>query len=146
MNHISLTGRIGSDVESREFESGAKIFKFRMAVNRWDKKTEQEVPDWFFVQSFSKLCAHLEKGMLIGVDGKMITSTYTNEKNEKVTRYFVDANTVEIYAKKKEKSEQTAQENNEPKSQTKADEDWEKMKEAEINGEDLIGEDEIPFN
>jgi len=148
MNHISLVGRIGSEIESREFESGAKIFKFRMVVNRWDKKTEKDIPDWFFVQSFSKLCSYLEKGMMVGVNGKMITNTYTNDKNEKVTRYLVDANTVEIYAKKKEASETSQQPKEEGNSKTKADEDWEKMKQAEagMNEEDFIDEEDIPFN
>ena len=104
MHHISLVGRLGSEIESREFESGAKIFKFRMAVNRWDKILDKEIPDWFFEPSFSNLCTHLEKGIMVGVDGKMITNTYTNEKNEKITRFIVDANTVEIYAKKKDSS------------------------------------------
>ena len=128
MNSITLTGRIGSDIESREFESGAIIYKFRLAVRRWDRKKKEEIADWFFVQTFSKICPHLEKGMLVGVDGSMITNTYVNDKQEKVTRYIVEANTVEIYAKKKEKSENEAQE-----------------QEEEFSPDELIGEDEIPF-
>ena len=128
INRLILLGRIVKDIESRTFESGAVIYKFSLAVNRWDKKQNKEIADFFDVQTFSKLSPHLEKGMLIAIDGRMITNVYKNEQNETRKRYIVDANTVEICAKKKDNSESSQ------------DNDLEG-----IDEQDLIGEEELPF-
>ena len=121
--------------KQREFDSGAKVTKFCIAVNRWNKKEEKEVVDWIDVETFSKLGDYIKKGIKVAVDGKLISNTYENKDGVTVKRFYVLADTIEILTPKKD-------------GKTKTQEAQEAQPIPEPEPEDygeLIDEDSIPF-
>ena len=134
LNRLTMIGNIGTDPEFVAFESGAMLTKFTLAVNRYDKKNQKDVTDWFNVETFSKLGEYLKKGIKVCIDGRLITNVWEDKDGKHIKNYIVQANTVEILTKKE--SEQTSDKVSD-KAETS---DFEE----EINS-DLIGEDEIPF-
>ena len=105
LNRITLIGNVGADPEYVAFESGAMLTKFPIAVGRYDKRKEQDVTDWFDVETFSKLGEYVKKGMKVCVDGKMVTTLWEKD-DKKIKFYTVSANTIEILTPKKDREEQ----------------------------------------
>lgn len=96
LNVVVLTGNIGTEIERREFESGAKIAKFSLAVNRWNKKEQKDVTDWFNVETFSKLGDYITKGMKVTVSGSLLTNVYDNKDGIKVKKVYILADKLEL--------------------------------------------------
>lgn len=138
LNRITLTGNVGVEPEQREFDSGAKVTKFCIAVNRWNKKEEKEVVDWIDVETFSKLGDYVKKGVKVAVDGKLISNTYENKDGVTVKRFYVLADTIEILTPKKDG------ETTKPQKEEAPEEAPLPEAEPEDYGE-LIDEDSIPF-
>lgn len=85
-NNISLVGRVGTDPETREFNSGTQKSTIRMAVSRGGKGGEEKT-DWFslvFWGKASELCdAYIRKGDLLMVSGRMESSQWTTNDGQK---------------------------------------------------------------
>lgn len=136
LNRITLIGNVGTDPEYVAFESGAMLTKLTLAVSRWDKKKNEDVTDWFDVETFSKLGDYVKKGHKLCVDGRIITNVWENKDGKKVKSFIVQANTIEILTKKENDNQEVR---NEPKEQEPEN------YEQDMQGDDFIGEDEIPF-
>jgi len=81
MNSVQLTGRLTADPELRRTPSGIPVATFRLAVNRpfANSKGEREA-DFITIVAWRKaaefVAAHLGKGRLIGVEGRLQTRSY----------------------------------------------------------------------
>lgn len=146
LNRITLIGNVGTEPEYVDFESGAKLTKFTLAVGRYDKKNNQDVTDWFNVETFSKLGNYIKKGIKVCVDGSMETYVYQNKDGNNVKKFVVKGRTVEILTPKKDREENTSA-SSEQVEDLGGNSDYPEGEGEQYENEipDLIDEDEIPF-
>lgn len=107
MNNVVLIGRLTRDPELRYIPSGTAVTRFSMAVDKGlsrEKKQEMEAKnqptaDFINIVVWGKMaenCAnYLQKGKLVGVNGRIQTGSY---EKDGVRRYTTDvvANQVEF--------------------------------------------------
>lgn len=100
MNNVVLVGRTGQDPEMKYFESGKVKTTFSVAVNRWDSKTKGEVTDWFNVELWDKIAEvageYVKKGKLVAIDGRLVSSKWTDPSGTTKERFFVRANSLRL--------------------------------------------------
>lgn len=97
INSVTLTGRLGKDVELKYTESGLAVASGTLAVSRrfQTKNGEREV-DWInFViwrKSAENFANFTHKGSLVGIDGRIQTRNYENKQGQRVyvTEVVVD--------------------------------------------------------
>ena len=97
INNVTLTGRLGKDVELKYTESGLAVASGTLAVSRrfQTKNGEREV-DWInFViwrKSAENFANFTHKGSLVGIDGRIQTRNYENKQGQRVyvTEVVVD--------------------------------------------------------
>jgi len=106
INSVVLVGRAGQDPEMKYFESGKVKTTFSMAVNRWSK--EGEKTDWFNLELWDKMAEvageYVKKGKLIGVEGRLDVSYWTDADGNKRERYVIKANNLRLLGSKKDES------------------------------------------
>lgn len=107
MNRVCLVGRITSNPELRYTDSGVEVCRFTLAVNRDFKNASGEyVADFIkcvtYRQTAKLLNEYVEKGDLIGIDGRIQTGSYTAQDGGK--RYTTDVvvNRVEFLSRRRE--------------------------------------------
>lgn len=93
MNKVCLTGRLTSTPQLRYTTSNTEVCNFALAVNRKFKNQNGDYEADFIncvaYKSTAKLLAdYVEKGDLIGVEGRIQTRTY-KDKND-ATRYVTE--------------------------------------------------------
>lgn len=89
INRVVLTGRLTKDVELKSTSTGIPIAFFTLAVNRpYKDKDGNQNADFIrciiWRKGAENLSTFAKKGSLIGVDGRIQTSTYTNAYAKKV--------------------------------------------------------------
>ena len=72
MNKVFLMGRVGKSPDVIYTQSGIKVYKFSLAINR----SKDRDPDWFDVAVFDRnntkgWIAEIEKGDLLVIEGKI---------------------------------------------------------------------------
>ena len=85
VNKVTLLGRLGGDVEVRQFDNGGKVANFSLATSEtWkDKNTgeKKEETQWHKVVVFNQLAdiaeRYLRKGSQVYIEGKLKTRKYT---------------------------------------------------------------------
>lgn len=97
MNQVMLVGRLVDKVEIKESENGKKVANITLAVPRSYKNADGiyetdfvECVLWEAIaQNTSEYC---QKGDMIGVKGRIETSTYEDENGEKrkITQVMVE--------------------------------------------------------
>ncbi|MFP4009669.1 MAG: single-stranded DNA-binding protein [Spirulinaceae cyanobacterium] len=85
MNNVSLTGRLGSTVEVKYFESGTVLAKGSLAVDsRFGGKDAP--PHWFAIDIWGKLAEvaanYTDKGSLIGIEGELRMDTWQDKETK----------------------------------------------------------------
>lgn len=96
MNKWIGMGRLCSDPEIRNTDSGKAVANYRLAVNRDFKKEGQPDADFLncvaFGNSAEFASKYLHKGTKIAVEGRIQTRDYTNKDGQKVyvTEIVVD--------------------------------------------------------
>ena len=115
-NNVNLVGRITKDIEIKKTNSGKEVTTFSLAVN--DKKVnDQQVSFFFNIVAWEQCARYLKqyagKGDLIGVNGRMTTRSYQNDRGEKVTVTEVVAYDVMLLnkANKAKQAQQTSNQN-----------------------------------
>lgn len=93
MNKVFLIGRLTSTPQLRYTTSNTEVCNFTLAVNRKFKNQNGEYESDFIncvaYKSTAKLLAdYVEKGDLIGVEGRIQTRSYKNKNDE--TRYVTE--------------------------------------------------------
>ena len=86
INSVSLVGRAGADPEIKNFDSGAMVTKFAIAVNR----RKDEMPDWFNLEIWGNQAQiavdYVKKGSLVGIVGRLNIESW-QDRNTNETRF-----------------------------------------------------------
>ncbi len=100
-NKVQLIGRIGTDIETRKFDSGNLKASFRMATSENFKDAQgnkQEVTQWHNIIAWGKLAEILEKytqkGSEIMLEGKLVYRMWETKEGEK--KYITEIETRDL--------------------------------------------------
>lgn len=103
MNIITITGRLGGDVELRQTQQGVSVATFTLAVSRPRTK---DTTDWIncvaWRQSAEFLSRYTKKGDLIAVAGMLTARKYEDKDGNKRTAYEVVCDRVESLQRREE--------------------------------------------
>lgn len=92
INNVTLTGRLTGEPDCRYSTTGMAITNFTLAVDRppaKDGSKQADFPRCICFNKTAELAAnHLNKGSLVGVEGRIQTGKY--EGRDGVTRYTTD--------------------------------------------------------
>ena len=149
MNLVMLIGRLAKDPELRVNTNTQKaVCNFSVAVNREYKREGSPNADFFQVVCFDKqaenVCKYLSKGREVAVVGRIENDSYEKDGEKKyVTRIM--ANRIEFIGGKNSE-EFTAKDNAETTNGiTEAVNKVTKTLEHQIEGFEVIDEDDVPF-
>lgn len=88
MNSVCLIGRLTKDPDVRTSQSGEQIARYTLAVDRMNKRDGAQNADFISCVCFGKTAEFaqrfLQKGVKIGVTGRIQTGSYTNKENVKI--------------------------------------------------------------
>lgn len=143
INRVILVGRITKDPELKVTQSNISFVRFTLAVNRQfaDQSGERQAD---FIQCIvwrkqaDNLAQYIRKGALLGVEGRIQTSTYETENG---TRYSTDVvcDSVQFLESKNSTSQNDNHYIEQPSvSNDDSDEFYETSKE-------LAAEEDLPF-
>jgi len=88
MNNVILVGRLTKDPELRYVgERNSAVTTFSLAVDRGYKTIQGERKvDFINIEIWDKqaeiFCTYMEKGKMVGIEGKLIVDKYKNENGE----------------------------------------------------------------
>lgn len=99
MNNVVLVGRLTKDPELRYVgEKNNALTNFSLAVDRGYKNLQGENKvDFINIEIWGKqaeiFCTYMEKGKMVGIEGKIIADKYKNENGENryITRVRADS-------------------------------------------------------
>ena len=90
INKVILVGNVGADPEVRNTDNGTRVAHFTLATNvRWTDENgdKKEHTEWHRIVAWKKLAdlsgAHLKKGRLIYVEGKLRTHEWQDAADQK---------------------------------------------------------------
>lgn len=115
MNHWSGIGRIATDLELKQTQSGTAMCSFTLAVNRPKKQGEEQQADFIRCKTFGKtaelLNQYQHKGNRIGVEGPIQTGSYQNQQGQTIYTTDVLVNRIEFLESKKDQQNAPQAEN-----------------------------------
>ena len=135
INRFVGVGRLTKDPEFRTTPSGISIANFTLACNRsFKNKNGEQEADFINVVTFRKQAEnvnnHLNKGSLVGIDGRIQTRNYENKEGQRIFVTEVVADSVQFL---------------EPKSQQSKPQQTQAKDNPFANGGADISESELPF-
>lgn len=101
LNHVVIMGRIGSDLNLTQTQSGISVLSFRVAVDRdfKDKQTGERETDWINCVAWRGkaefIANHFSKGRMIALAGRLQTRDYTDQDGNK--RYVTEILVSDVY-------------------------------------------------
>lgn len=109
MNRCILIGRVTTNIELKESQSGTKNISFSLAVPRNFKNSEGVTEtDFISCKAFAKtaetIAKYVKKGNKLGVCGSVQCSSYTNEEGKTIYRTDIIVNEIEFCQAKGESS------------------------------------------
>ena len=107
MNKVIIIGRNTKQIELKQTASGTSVVEFSIAVDRTFKNaTGERETDFFNCVAFSKLAEtiskYVNKGDMLGVEGRLQTRNYTNREGKKVYVTEIMVENVEFLQTKKQ--------------------------------------------
>ena len=103
LNHVTLLGRIGQEVELRTTNNGTDVVTFRLAVQR---NYDTDATDWLTIVAWRTtatfISKHFKKGDMICVEGSIQTRDYEDKDGKKVYITEIVAERVHFCANKRE--------------------------------------------
>jgi single-strand DNA-binding protein len=103
VNAVMLVGRAGRDPEMRYFESGRVKTTFSLAVNR---PTKEKETDWFDIELWGRQAEvageYVRKGSLIGVEGRLDFSRWTDDAGVKHVKPLVHGINLRLLGSKRD--------------------------------------------
>jgi single-strand DNA-binding protein len=103
-NKITIVGYLGRDPELRYTPAGTAVCDFSMATS--EKKGDADVTTWFRVTTWGKQAdvahAHLAKGSLVYIEGRVSMREYTDREGNKRTSLDVNATDLKFVGAKGE--------------------------------------------
>ena len=131
-NKITIVGYLGRDPELRYTPAGTAVCDFSMATS--EKKGDNDVTTWFKVTTWGKQAdvahAHLAKGSLVYIEGRLSQREYTDRDGNKRTSLEVNATDLKFIG---------------AKGETKAASAGAPASAAASSDEGVIDDDSIPF-
>lgn len=114
MNQVGLVGRMTKDPVLRQLPDNRVQLSFTLAINRTYRNNEGNVEaDFVFCSVWGKLAETVDrycgKGSLIGVNGRLHTSTYINKEQQKVYKTEVVVEDVRFYVLKSRENQLVTQ-------------------------------------
>ncbi len=97
INRVVLVGRLTRDIELRKTPNGASVVQFTIACNRRFKQEGQPDADFINCVAWNKtadlMAQYLNKGALIGIEGRIQTRSYDDKDGKRVyiTEVVVDS-------------------------------------------------------
>ena len=111
-NKIILGGRLTSDPELKQTQSGISVVSFSVAVNRRTKPGMEQQTDFFNVTAWRQtadfVSRYFKKGSSICIVGALQTSIWTDQNNHKHYRTDIVADEV-MFVDSKSESNNSAQ-------------------------------------
>lgn len=108
LNRIVCMGRLTSDPELRQTNSGVEVCSFTVAVDRDHKQGDEKVADFIPVvcwRGTAKFVSqYFAKGRMAVVEGSLQTRKYEDKQGNKRTAYEIIAQNVYFGDSKKEQS------------------------------------------
>lgn len=87
MNHVTLIGRLGKDVEFKNTTNGTAVANFPLAVNRRFKKDNQPSADFLNIIAWGKSAEfaqkHFAKGQQVYVVGRIEVRSWDDKEGKK---------------------------------------------------------------
>lgn len=117
INRVVLVGRLTKEPELRTTPSGAKVCQYTLAVNR-TRKTEGQ-PDADFINCVTwnrqaeTMAQYLDKGSLVGIEGRIQTRNYDNQSGQKVYVTEIITDSVQFLESKSNSSQNRLNESSE---------------------------------
>lgn len=106
MNTVTIIGRAGQDAVITHYETGNVKTVFSLAVNRYDARTKEEVPDWYNIEVWGKQAEfagdYIKKGRQVVVDGRIAVSKWKDASGEERERFLVVANNIRLLGSKRD--------------------------------------------
>lgn len=100
MNNVALIGRLTRDPELRYTTSQMAVATFSVAIDRPRRADREKETDFPRVTVFGKQAENCEKylakGMMVAIQGRLQTGSYTNKNGDKVFTTDVVAERVEF--------------------------------------------------
>lgn len=105
LNSVVLVGRAGADPEIKYFESGRAKTTFNLAVDKPVKRTEGvDTTDWFRIELWGKsaeiAAEYVKKGKLVGIQGRLEFSRWTDANGQKHEMPVIAANELRLLGSK----------------------------------------------
>lgn len=119
MNTVVIIGRLTRDPEIRKTQNGDTVTDFNIAYNNGrDKNGNEKEPYFFRCQAWrgtaDLIAQYCKKGDKVGIEGKLIDSSYTNKEGLRVNQTKIQVNRVEFLSQKKTESYQETYTNSFP--------------------------------
>lgn len=113
INSVVLVGRLGTDPELTYTQSGTAIAKFRLAVSRPPRQgSDQEETDWLNIVTFGRVAEtvaqYLDKGALVGIEGRVQSSTWQRQDGTNAYSVEINAQRVQFLESRQEKERRQA--------------------------------------
>lgn len=93
INSVVLTGRVGQNPEMKYFESGTVNVSFSIAVNKWSKKDNKELTNWFKCIAWGKqaefIGEYVKQGHAVTILGELDTDKWTDEQGNKKEKTYI---------------------------------------------------------
>jgi len=117
INRVVLVGRLTRDPELRYTSSGAAVASFTVAVNRQFTNSQGERDADFIGCTIWRKAAEnfanfTKKGSLVGIDGRIQTSSYDNQQGQRVYRTDVVVENFSLLESRAESERRNSDSNN----------------------------------
>ena len=153
INRVVLVGRLTRDIELRKTPNGASVVSFTVACNRRSKQEGQPDADFINCVAWNRvadlMAQYLQKGALIGIEGRIQTRSYEDKDGKRVYVTEVLADSVQFLESKNAGQSQSSyqaqpQRTSEPSGYTADDKS--SSFDNEFAGDTLdIASDDLPF-
>ncbi len=141
MNNVQLVGRLTRDPEVRYSDGGSTVARFSLAVDRRFHKEGQQDADFISCVAFGKTAEFIEKyfnkGMRMGLIGRIQTGSYTNQEGQKI--YTTDVYTDNVEFVESKGSSENGQGGSRPEPSSA-------MGDGFMNIPDDVDDEGLPFN
>ena len=108
MNRVTLSGRITAKPELRHTSSNIPYTRFSIAINRtFSNSNGERETDFFNIIAWRRqaenVCQYLDKGSLVGIEGRLQSGNYTDKDGNRRTSIDVVADAVEFLESKSQR-------------------------------------------
>lgn len=145
MNVAIILGRLTRDPVIKASQSGMTIARFTLAVNRLNKKGQNQEADFINCVAFGKTAEaignYVYKGQRLLVEGRIQTGSYTSKSGEKKFTTEISVNRAEFIEKR---SKTSTQGNSHAGSHNASPVGFEQMG-TEVKDPQWMEQEEIPF-